>query len=451
MSSFKSVNAFKGEELKTYSSWSMHQIETQIKSSSQSFENWKIRPVYERAACLSKCAEVLLDEKERLARLISLEMGKPIREATAEIEKCASVCKYYAEHAEGFLKDIKLEKEGAFVTHQPLGVIFAVMPWNYPFWQVFRCAAPIVAAGNVLLLKHAPSVPQCAEAIQELFLKSGFPEHCLCNMFVEIQQIEEVVKNKAVKAITLTGSERAGSAVASLAGKYLKKSVLELGGSDPFIVLPDADLERVLSSALKSRFQNNGQSCIAAKRFFIHSNVYEEFKKRFTKKVLSLKTGNPLEAVDIGPLARPDLVDELEKQVNNSVAMGARVIAGGKRGKIPSIYLPTLLEEVRPGMPAFDSELFGPVAALIKVDSLEEAIALSNRSDYGLAASVWTNSEEAMLTAQSTIESGAVFINEVVHSDPRLPFGGIKNSGFGRELSMEGMMEFVNVKTIVRN
>jgi succinate-semialdehyde dehydrogenase/glutarate-semialdehyde dehydrogenase len=401
---------------------------------------------------MEKSALLLRGHKEELARLMTLEMGKIFRESLSEVEKCAWVCEFYARNAEQFLAEEIIDTDASisYVVFQPLGVILAVMPWNFPFWQVFRFAAPALMAGNAAVLKHASNVPGCALAIEDLFRTAGFPESLFRTLLVTSGEVKSLIRHPAVRAVTLTGSEPAGKEVAAEAGKQIKKTVLELGGSDPFIILDDCDLELTVKNAVSSRLVNQGQSCIAAKRFLVMQPVLDEFIRRLKGAFHDLKMGDPLDqSTDIGPLARADLVDDLDRQVSASVSAGARLIAGGKRlAEKGNYYHPTILSEVRKGMPAFDEETFGPLLAIIPVQSEEEAIALANDSPFGLGGSIWTADTIRGERIARRIESGSVFVNGMMKSDPRLPFGGIKRSGYGRELGSYGIREFVNIKTI---
>lgn len=398
---------------------------------------------------IRKVGQILLNKKEEYAKIISEEMGKPVFESIAEIEKSALNCDFYADNCEEFLKDRNYETERyeALVRYEPLGVILGVMPWNFPFWQVFRFAVPTILAGNTIVLKHASNVPKCAQLIEEIFLEAGFEKGFYLNLSLESKHIESVIEHPFIKAVSLTGSEKAGSSVASAAGKMIKKSVLELGGSNAFIVMDDADLDKILDKAINARYRNAGQSCIAAKRFLVQEGIYDEFLEKFTQKVKALKMGNPFDKeTEIGPLARVDLAEELEQQVNESVKMGAKIITGGKRKD--AFYEPTVLIEITPEMPVFREETFGPVAVIVKIKSFEEAVELSNITTFGLGVSICTKNTKELSKKANLFEEGAVFFNELVRSDPRLPFGGVKKSGFGRELSEDGIREFVNTKTI---
>ena len=404
-----------------------------------------------------RAAEILEKEKKEFARLMTIEMGKPIKAAVQETEKCAWVCRYYAEHAERHLADEIIETNAtrSFVRFQPLGVVLAIMPWNFPFWQVFRFAAPALMAGNVGLLKHASNVPQCALAIEDIFRRAGFLEGAFQTLLIGSEEVQRVLEDPRVAAATLTGSEPAGRSVASIAGKQIKKTVLELGGTDPFIVMPSADLEPATATAVKARTINNGQSCIAAKRFIVHAQIYDEFEKRFVESMKALRIGDPMdEATDIGPLATAQILKDLEEQVQVSVAAGAKILTGGQKFKADgdlargNFYEPTVLADIPKDSPAYRDELFGPVASLFRVANIDEAIELANDTPFGLGSAAWTNDESDLKRFVEELEAGSVFINGLVASDPRLPFGGVKHSGFGRELGEFGIREFVNIKTI---
>jgi succinate-semialdehyde dehydrogenase/glutarate-semialdehyde dehydrogenase len=388
---------------------------------------------------------------------MTLEMGKPINAAVQEAEKCALVCRYYAENAERHLADEVIETSAtkSYVHYQPLGVVLAVMPWNFPFWQVFRFAAPALMAGNVGLLKHASNVPQCALAIEEIFRRAGFPEGAFQTLLIGSDAVQTVLEDQRVAAATLTGSEPAGRSVASIAGKQIKKTVLELGGSDPFIVMPSANFAAAVSTAVKARTINNGQSCIAAKRFIVHQEIYHQFESEFVAAMNRLRVGNPIdETTDIGPLATPQILEDLEQQVEQSAAAGAKILTGGQRLKLEgklargNFYAPTVLANIPEDSPAFRDELFGPVASLFRVSTIDEAIELANATTFGLGAAAWTNEPGEQRRFIDELEAGSVFLNGMVASDPRLPFGGLKHSGYGRELSYFGIREFVNIKTV---
>ena len=439
--------------LHEYRELSAAAIEQKLALAARAFRSHRQRSFSDRAAILQKAADFLDQEVEELARTITLEMGKPIGAARDEVRKCAVGCRYYAENGERFLEEEAIQTAAArsSVRWEPLGVVLAIMPWNFPFWQVFRFAAPALMAGNVGLLKHAANVPQCALAIEDILRRAGAEEGVFQTLLIGTEKVAALIADRRVAAVTLTGSERAGSEVAAAAGRAIKKCVLELGGSDPFIVMPDADLDAALTTAVKARTVNSGQSCIAAKRFFVAEAIYEEFVRRFVEKMRALKAGDPFDqATDIGPLATPSIRDGVHDQVRKSVAAGAQLLAGGEpvegRG---NFYPPTVLAEIPPAAPAYREEIFGPVALLFRVPDAAAAIALSNESDFGLGASVWTNDPAEQELFATELEAGMVFINAMVSSDPRLPFGGIKRSGYGRELGSLGIREFMNAKTVV--
>lgn len=446
------INPATGEQLKTFEPLSDGEIEARLDLAMQAFQAWRRTSFEERAAVLQRVADLLESEKQRWGELMTIEMGKPIVAAIAEAEKCAWVCRYYAEHAAEFLADepATTDASQSFVRYLPLGPILAVMPWNFPFWQVLRFAAPALMAGNVALLKHASNVPQCALAIEELFRRADAPEGVFQTLLIGSDKVKGLLEDPRIKAATLTGSEPAGSSVAATAGAEIKKTVLELGGSDPFIVLPSADLDAAVRTAVQARTINNGQSCIAAKRFIVHREIAGDFEGGFVEQMAALRVGDPLDPeTEIGPLATPAIVEELHEQVQKTIAAGARLLLGGQRLDRPgNFYAPTVLADAPPGSPAYEEELFGPVATLFRVDSLDEAIALANDSRFGLGASAWTNDPEERERLINEIEAGSVFINGMVKSDPRLPFGGVKKSGYGRELSEHGIREFVNIKTV---
>ncbi len=450
----ESINPATGELLECFSEQSADQVEASVLKAHEAFCLWRQTGFAERARLLLRAAGLLRSGKSSLARLMSEEMGKPILQAISELEKCALVCTHYGETAEAMLapEPIATGAADSYVRFDPLGVVLAVMPWNFPFWQVFRFAAPALMAGNVCLLKHASNVQGCAAAIEEIFRQAGFPDHVFANLRVGSAQVAALIAQPLVRAVTLTGSEPAGRQVAAAAGAQLKKTVLELGGSDPFIVLADAPLPECVAAAVGSRMINNGQSCIAAKRFIVAKDIYSRFQKAFTAAVVKLKTGNPLdESNDLGPLARADLLAELERQVEASVRLGARILAGGKRLDAGRgfYFQPTVLAGVTPGMPAYQEELFGPVAALITAADEEDALRIANDTAFGLGASIWTEDRAKAEKMAAAIEAGTVYVNGMVKSDPRLPFGGVKMSGYGRELSGYGIKEFVNIKTVV--
>ncbi|HEV2864364.1 MAG TPA: NAD-dependent succinate-semialdehyde dehydrogenase [Pyrinomonadaceae bacterium] len=446
------VNPATGETLKSFEPLAEHEVEERLGRAAEVFREYRRTPFGERARMMTAAAEILEAEKRELGRLMTVEMGKPIKGAVQEAEKCAWVCRYYAEHAEGFLADeeIKTNATRSFVRYQPLGPVLAVMPWNFPFWQVFRFAAPALMAGNVGLLKHASNVPQCALAIEDIFRRAGFPSGAFQTLLVGSDAVARVISDRRVAAVTLTGSELAGSRVGAEAGKHIKKSVLELGGSDPFVVMPSADLNEAIPTAVRARTINNGQSCIAAKRFIVHEDIYEEFERRFVGGMEALKVGDPLdEATEIGPLATAQIVSDLEAQVSKSLEAGARLLTGGGRlERAGNYFAPTVLADIPEDSPAYREELFGPVALLFRVGSIDEAIRVANDTPFGLGASAWTRDERERERFADEIEAGSVFVNGMVASDPRLPFGGVKASGYGRELSAFGIREFVNVKTI---
>ncbi|MDA0972466.1 MAG: NAD-dependent succinate-semialdehyde dehydrogenase [Bacteroidetes bacterium] len=446
---FKSIDPYNAKVVGTYQTLTEVQVEHALSAADHAFLDWRKVPLNERCLMIERAGEVLLEHIEDCARMITLEMGKPITESRAEIKKCATVCAYYATHAEWFLTDkiISTEASVSMVQHAPLGTVFAIMPWNFPFWQVFRFAAPTLTAGNTAVLKHASNVFGCALLIEGIFKKAGFPEGVFQSLIIHHNMTEQIIANEHVKAVTLTGSERAGSAVAALAGKYIKKSVLELGGSNAFIVWPDADMDQTISTAVNARMLNSGQSCIAAKRFILVGESYDTFVPRFIQAVKELKSGDPMdEASQVGPLARKDLADKLQEQVQASIAKGAELLLGG--GQNGCYHEPTVLGNVTPGMPAFDEETFGPLAAMIRAKDIDEAFELSEKSRLGLGVTVCTRDTEKALSMSHMVSDGAYFINELVKSDARLPFGGTKYSGYGRELSKDGIMEFVNRKTI---
>jgi len=417
------------------------------------YNEWKKTSFEHRANLMRQVARVLEEEKETYAMLITREMGKRLVEARAEVEKCAWVCLYYAQNAEEFLANefITTDASKSYVAYQPLGVILAIMPWNFPFWQVFRFAAPALMAGNAALLKHASNVPGCALALEEIFKKAGFPEYLFSTLMIGTDRVESVIANRVVKGVTLTGSEAAGSAVASIAGKHIKKTVLELGGSDPYLILEDANLREAAKICAKGRLLNNGQSCIGAKRFIVLRQVYNEFLELFKNEMAKAKMGDPLDDnTGLGPLARQDLRDGLHQQVLKSIELGAECILGGEIPDTPGAFYPaTILTKVKKGSPAYDEELFGPVATVIQAWDEEEAILIANDTPFGLGAAVFTeNPDRGERIAREHLEAGCCFINEMVKSDPRLPFGGIKTSGYGRELSFHGIREFTNTKTV---
>lgn len=453
MSLIQSINPWKGEVLKVFEPLSPKEMELKLVRSAEVFLSWKMTSIDQRASLMKKAGGILRKNKEEYARLITLEMGKIIRESRAEIEKCAWACDYYAEHAEEFLSPERItlpDGKNAKIIHQPLGAILAVMPWNFPFWQVFRFAAPTLMAGNVGILKHASNVPQCALAIESIFREAGFPAGVFQSFLIDSKATLSLLEDDRIKAVSLTGSEKAGAAVASSAGKNIKKSLLELGGSDPFIVLADADIPKAAEAAVKARMVNFGQSCIAAKRFIVEESIYEEFLKLYTENINRLKFGDPMEeSSDYACMARPDLASELYGQIEKSVELGAKIHLGGQKPiKESAEFIPTILSDIPEGSPAYSEELFGPVATVFKVKNTAEAIRIANATEFGLGASIWTNDLKKGETLAAEIESGAVFLNSMVASQPALPFGGIKKSGFGRELGRMGILEFVNSKTV---
>jgi succinate-semialdehyde dehydrogenase/glutarate-semialdehyde dehydrogenase len=447
-----SINPTTGETVKTFSALSAAQIEEKLQLAAETFRTYRRTPFSERSRVMQRAAEILETEKQELGKLMTIEMGKPIKAAIAEAEKCAWVCRYYADNAQRHLADLSVETNAqkSYVRFQPIGPVLAVMPWNFPFWQVFRFAAPALMAGNVGLLKHASNVPQCALAIEEIFMRAGFPEGAFQTLLIGSDAVEGILSDPRVVAATLTGSEPAGRSVASIAGKQVKKTVMELGGSDPFIVMPSAHLDEAVSTAVKARTINNGQSCIAAKRFIVAAEIFEEFERKFVEQMRALKIGDPLEeATEIGPLATPQIVDDLEAQVQRAVASGARVLTGGRKiDRHGNFFEPTVLVNVDVTAPVSCEEIFGPVAMLFRVADIDEAIRIANATPFGLGSAAWTNDANEQAKFIDELEAGSVFINGMVASDPRLPFGGVKNSGYGRELADFGIREFVNIKTV---
>jgi len=446
---FSITNPFNMTFLTNYSYLSDNESFDFVEKSQKTYVKWSLLSVNQRVNYLERLVNILDNKLDVLARQATLEMGKPIKQSIAEVQKCKSLCEYYVANAENFLSKnaISTEAEESFVTYEPLGVILGVMPWNFPYWQVFRFAVPAIIAGNTVVVKHASNVAGCAILIEDLFIEAGFPDGVYKNLLISGEQVAKVINNDAIKGVSVTGSEKAGTSVASIAAGQVKKAVLELGGSNAFIVLEDADLEAAVTVAVNARMQNTGQSCIAAKRFLVHRAVYDKFLDGFIKGVKALKIGDPMdEATDIGPVAREDLAKDIEKQVNDSVAMGAKIATGGNRKN--AFYEPTILTEVTTEMPVFKEEVFGPVAAVMVFDSFEEAVGLSNGTEFGLGVSVFTKDVNSIKNKIHLFEEGAVFINAMVKSDPALPFGGVKKSGFGRELAENGLKEFVNVKTV---
>ena len=452
MATMTSVNPANGEVLGRFDEISDAELEARLARAAQTFRSWRRRPFAERAALVRAAGDVLEKRAEHWARTMTLEMGKTLKSAVAEAEKCAWVCRFYADNAERFLADEEVQASAtrSYVRFLPLGPVLAVMPWNFPFWQVFRFAAPALMAGNVGLLKHASNVPQSALAIEEVFRLAGLPDGCFQTLLVGSSRVARIVEDDRVVAATLTGSEWAGAAVASTAGKVIKKTVLELGGSDPFVVMPSANLDSAVKTAVTARCVNNGQSCIAAKRFIVHDRVYDRFEREMVARMGALRVGDPMDpATDVGPLATAAELEKLVAQVDAAVRDGARLLVGGKapRGK-GFYYPPTVLAGIPRSSPSYREEIFGPVAMLYRVKDLEEAIAVANDVPFGLGSSVWTNDAEERRRFVDDVEAGATFVNAMVASDPRLPFGGVKRSGYGRELAREGIREFVNVKAV---
>lgn len=450
----QSINPATDELLASFETWDNQTLQEVVAQSAYAFTDWsKLTPLEDRCELLKRLGDVLLDDKEVLAELITLEMGKLYSESLAEVEKCASLCDYYAENAARFLADEVVDSSASksYVAYFPIGVVLGVMPWNFPFWQVFRFAVPAVTAGNIALLKHASNVPQCALAIEEVFRKAGYPEGIFTTLMIGSDKVESVIRHPAVKAVSLTGSEPAGRKVAAVAGEELKKTVLELGGSDAFIVLDNADIKQAVAGAVQGRFLNMGQSCIAAKRFIVDAFIAESFTEKFREAIEDkFVAGNPMDnATTLAPMARQDLLDELHQQVMKSVELGAKIVTGGYQLDRPGYYYaPTILTNVTSNMPAFREEFFGPVAIMLTASEPAHALGLANATDFGLGGSIWSNDIATAETMARGMESGATYINNITFSDPRLPFGGVKNSGYGRELSEQGMREFTNVKTI---
>jgi succinate-semialdehyde dehydrogenase/glutarate-semialdehyde dehydrogenase len=448
----ESINPANGKLLRSFEPLTEEAFLEKITLAHQAFRAYAAIPIEHRALCMRKLAHLLEEETNDLAQTITLEMGKPIHASRQEIAKCATACRYYAENAARILAPEAIPTENqSYVRWDPLGVILAVMPWNFPFWQVFRFLAPALMAGNVGLLKHSSNVPQCALAIESLVRRAGFPRGTFQTLLIESRQVERVLSDPRIAAVTLTGSEPAGRAIAAQAGWLIKKSVLELGGSDPFIVMPSADIGTAIETAVRARLVNSGQSCIAAKRFIVHESIYAEFESGFVAGMEAMKIGDPMkESTDVGPLATAKIAEELEAQVKAATTAGARVLTGGERMLGDGNYFePTVLVNVPRTSSVYKEELFGPVAMLFKVTSLDEAIEIANDTPFGLAASVWTRDPAEQQRLVAELECGAVFVNAMVASDPRLPFGGIKHSGYGRELSAAGMREFLNAKTVL--
>jgi len=450
--SVRSINPATEQVIATYEEFTPEQVEQALAETQAAFLHWRETTFDERARLMRRAAEILRERKGRYGALMTAEMGKTIAEAEAEVEKCAWNCDFYTENAERFLADepVQTNARESYVAYEPLGVILAVMPWNFPFWQVFRFAAPALMAGNTALLKHASNVSGSALAIEEVFRDAGFPKGAFRTMILPGAEVHKVIEDPRVRAVTLTGSDITGEKIAATSGRVLKKTVMELGGSDPFIVLADADLDAAAQTAARARFQNAGQSCIAAKRFIVESPVAAAFEQKFAEAVKTLTVGDPMDRdTQVGPIARGDLRDDLDRQVRRSVEQGARVVLGGRpKGGTGYFYEPTILADVTPEMACFREETFGPVAAVIRARDAEEAVALANDSDFGLGAALWTSDLNRARDLARRIESGSVFINGMVASDPRLPFGGVKRSGYGRELSAFGIREFVNIQTV---
>ena len=450
--SIATINPATGETVQAFDELSGQELEQKLQLATDTFRSYRLTSFAQRTELMLQAAAILDSDKQKFGRLMTLEMGKPIKGAVQEIEKCALVCRYYAENAERHLAAQVVETNAthSYIRFQPLGPVLAVMPWNFPFWQVFRFAAPALMAGNVGLLKHASNVPQCALAIEEILQQAGFPNGAFQTLLIGSALVEQVLNDVRVAAATLTGSEPAGRSVASIAGKQIKKTVLELGGSDPFIVMPSANLEEAVTTAVKARTINSGQSCIAAKRFIVAAEVYPEFEKQFVAQMQALKVGDPMqEATDIGPLATEQILNDVVGQVQTSVAAGALVLTGGRKlQRAGNYYEPTVLTNIPADSPASCEEVFGPVAMLFRVNGINEAIEVANSTSFGLGAAAWTSDATEQERFINELEAGCVFINGMVASDPRLPFGGIKNSGYGRELGEFGIREFVNIKTV---
>lgn len=445
----ESKNPYTGESIEKFEELTNEQIDEILENADQRYKLWRKTSMAERSEFMMNAAEELKANKKEYARDITLEMGKPISQSIAEIVKCAWVCEYYAKNAEDHLADrpVDTDAQNSYVSYEPIGVVLAVMPWNYPFWQVFRFAAPALMAGNIGVLKHASNVMRSASNIQKVFERAGFPKYCFQNMTIGSDKIENIIKDKRIKAVTLTGSKPAGAAVAATAGSEIKKSVLELGGSNALVVFEDADMDATVDTCVQARFQNTGQSCIAGKRILVHENIAEDFIRKFVEKVKNLRSGDPMEEETfIGPMARVDLAEDLEEQIKSSLDDGAKILIGGERD---GAYMqPTILDHVTKNMSIFKEETFGPAIGITRFKTKEEAIELVNISDFGLGVSIFTEDLDFAKSIIPEFEDGAVFVNELVKSDPRLPFGGTKISGYGRELSLDGIQEFVNKKTV---
>jgi succinate-semialdehyde dehydrogenase/glutarate-semialdehyde dehydrogenase len=447
----ETVNPATGERVRTFDALTSADVERKLQRAHDAFQSWSRRAVEERAAVVARAGDLLDRKRDDYGRLMTLEMGKLIGAAREESAKCASGCRFYAEHAATMLADERVSGAGqGYVAFHPIGAVLAVMPWNFPFWQVIRFAAPALVAGNVALLKHASNVPQCALALEDLFREAGAPEGVFQTLLIPSRGVAPLIADRRVAAVTLTGSEGAGADVATHAGKHIKKTVLELGGSDPFIVMPSADLDVAVSTAVKARTINNGQSCIAAKRFIVHEGIYDAFQHRFVRAMQQLVVGDPMdERTQVGPLAGKQLLEDLEAQVRESVKLGARVLIGGQRMESAGFFFaPTVLANIPRSSPAYGDELFGPVASLFRARDIVEAIQIANDTRFGLGASAWTKDAREVKRFARELQAGTVFVNGMVASDPRFPFGGVKASGYGRELSVHGLREFVNVKTV---
>lgn len=446
------TNPATGETVRTFPSLTAAELDARLALSASAFADHRFTSFADRSAKMIRAAEILESEKDRFAKIATLEMGKPLKQAVAEVEKCAVACRYYAERAEKMMAEEPVPGADGrcFLRYEPIGPVLAVMPWNFPYWQVIRFATPALMAGNVGLLKHATNVPQCGFALDDLFRRAGFPEGCFQYLAIGSDLVPQVIEDQRVMAVTLTGSLKAGQSVAALAGKRIKPSVLELGGSDPFVVMPSAPLEETVAQAVKGRVQNNGQSCIAAKRFIVHTAVYDEFEKRFVEAFRRLRVGDPMSPeTDIGPIAQKQGLETLEKQVAQAVKAGARVLTGGKRGPGPGFfYEPTILADVPVDHDMACEEFFGPVAMLFRVRDLDEALKIANGTPFGLGASIWTQDRSEQERGARDLQAGQVFINSIVASQPALPFGGIRESGYGRELGALGLRAFVNIKSV---
>ena len=446
------INPATGEEVRSFEALTGGEIDEKIQHAVETFGEYKKTSFEERSRMMLRAAEILEEEAEEFGRLMTSEMGKTLAAATAEAKKCARGCRYYAENAERFMADEEVDLEGAraYIRYEPLGPILAVMPWNFPFWQVFRHAAPALMAGNVVLLKHASNVPQCALAVEDIIHRAGFPEGTFQTLLISSSQVQTVIDDPRVRAVTLTGSEGAGRSVGAEAGENIKPSVLELGGSDPFIVMPSADLEKAVSTAVTSRTLNNGQSCVNAKRIIVHEEIADEFERRFVEEMAALRVGDPMsDETDMGPLATPQMLEDVDSQVRKSVEAGARVLTGGEPMDEPgNFYPPTVITDIPKDSPAYREEIFGPVASLFRVRDIDEAIHLANDTSFGLSSSAWTDDPQEQERFINEIEAGMVYINRMTESTPEIPFGGAKNSGYGRELSHFGIHEFTNIKTV---